>query len=146
MNKQFYLAWLSYVVLTFALGFVWHLVLFPELYLELEIYTRILDPIIPMGLSAIALQGLILAYLYPFYADLEHPIKSGLKFGWVIGVFMASVAVIAEAAKNYVNSIPTWLIVETTYYLLQFSLVGLAFGWIHGKRCAEAPSPVSFSP
>lgn len=47
---------------------------------------------------------------------------------------MASSAVIAEAAKLRVTSLPTWLVLETAYYLLQFGASGLLIGWIYGRR------------
>lgn len=47
---------------------------------------------------------------------------------------MASSAVIAEAAKQRVTSLPIWLVLEGTYYLLQFGTAGLVIGWIYGRR------------
>lgn len=50
---------------------------------------------------------------------------------------MLSSAVIAEAAKQRVASLPTWLIVESGYYLLQFGVSGLP------RTCNTGDSPAS---
>jgi hypothetical protein len=127
----FFSSWLAYLVITFALGFIWHLVVFRSLYRRLGIYTRIDDPIIPLGLLAMLIQGAVLAYLYPLVADGAHPARDGILFGLLLGLFMASSAVIAEAAKQRVTSLRTWFAVESTYYAIQFTLAGLAIGFIN---------------
>jgi hypothetical protein len=48
-----------------------------------------------------------------------------------MGLFIASSAVIAEAAKQRVSSLRTWFVVETLYYLIQFSLCGVAISFIY---------------
>ena len=49
LSGAFYGSWLAYLIITFALGFLWHLVVFKDLYRRLAIYTRIDDPIVPRG-------------------------------------------------------------------------------------------------
>jgi len=59
---KFLRASLGYVLVAFAMGFVWHLVIFKKLYDELAIFSRIDDPIIPLGISAMLVQGAILGF------------------------------------------------------------------------------------
>ena len=132
-GTSFFASWLAYVVVTFAMGFVWHLVLFKELYAKLGIYSRLDDPIIPLGLSAMLVQGAVLAYLYPLLARPGSPAFEGLRFGLIMGLFIASSAVLAEAAKQRVTSLPTWLVVESIYYAIQFSLCGIAIAFVHSR-------------
>jgi hypothetical protein len=133
LNISFLGSWLAYVVVTFAMGFIWHLVLFKQLYAKLAIYSRLDDPIIPLGLGAMLIQGAVLAYLYPLLARSGSVLVEGLRFGLVMGLFIASSAVLAEAAKQRVTSLPTWLIVESIYYAIQFSLCGVAIAFVHSK-------------
>jgi len=132
-TASFFGSWFAYLVITFAMGFVWHLVIFKELYAKLGIFTRIDDPIIPLGFTAMLIQGAVLAYLYPLITKGGSPISEGLKFGLLMALFIASSAVIAEAAKQRVSSLPTWLIVESVYYVIQFSLSGIAIALIYAK-------------
>ncbi len=134
MNSKFFPAWAAYVVVTFVLGFVWHLVLFKKIYQRLGIFSRLDDPIIPLGLSAMLIQGAILAYVYPMFPKSNSVLAEGLQFGLVLGAFIASSAVFAEAAKQKVTSLPTWLALESTYYVIQFGLAGVAIALVYGKK------------
>lgn len=132
LTAEFFGSWFAYLVITFAMGFVWHLKLFKDLYKRLAIYSRIDDPIVPLVFLAMLIQGALLAYLYPLIAAGDSPALDGIKFGLLMGLFIASSAVIAEAAKQRVTSLSTWLIVESIYYAIQFSLSGLVIGLIYG--------------
>jgi hypothetical protein len=128
--KNFILPFLAYVVLTFVIAATWHLVLFRDIYDQLGIFTR-KEPIIPLGFMSMIMQGAVLAWLYPRVTRGDSPLKEGLRFGLLIGVLMASIAVFAEGAKQQVSSLPTWLILESVYYLLQFAVVGVAMAYVY---------------
>jgi uncharacterized membrane protein len=136
--RQFVGAWLIYIAVTFVMGFVWHLVLFKDLYRELAIFSRIDDPIVPLGFAAMLSQGAILAYLFPLLPHDRGPIANGLSFGLLLGVFMATSAVLAEAAKQRVTSLPSWLLVESASYLIQFGLSGIGIGLVFGRSAKAA--------
>jgi hypothetical protein len=56
--KKFVSAWAAYVIVTFVLGFIWHLVLFKALYHELAIFSRIVESIyylFQFGISGLAI-------------------------------------------------------------------------------------------
>ncbi len=131
-TRKYWLAALAYVFCTFLIAAPWHLVIFKSLYDELAIFTR-KEPLIPLGLTSMVMQGLVLSYLYPLFARANHSVATGLKFGLLIGLLMASIAVLAEAGKQEVTSLSTWLLLETTYYLFQFAVVGAVIGWIYRK-------------
>ncbi len=60
--KRFALAILAYLIPTFALGFVWHLVLFEQYYKALAMYRS--DVIIPFGFLSMLLQATLFAWIY----------------------------------------------------------------------------------
>jgi hypothetical protein len=61
-------------------------------------------------------------------------LRDELKFGLVLGAFIACSAVFAEAAKQKVTSLPTWLVLETAYYAIQFGLAGVAIALAYGRK------------
>ena len=124
-------AWICYVLVTFAMGFVWHLLVFKKIYDELAIFSRLDDPIIPLGFAAMLIQGAILAYLFPRLRRGGTTLLEGVRFGLLTGVFMASSAVLAEAAKQRVTSLPTWLVLESLYYVIQFGLSGVLIAYVY---------------
>ena len=125
-------AFFGYVIVTFILAFVWHLVLFKPLYDELGMFTR-QEPIIALGLSSMLIQAAVFSYLFPLVYRDGSPARCGLILGLLLGAFMGSNAVLAEAGKNEVTSIPTWIALESAFYLLHGALAGLAVGYLHGR-------------
>ena len=138
-NKMIFAA-IGYIVVTFVIAAGWHLVLFKELYDELGIFTR-KEPLIHLGVISMILQGCVLAYVYPLGYQGGRPVMEGLRFGLLMGIFMGSNAVFAEAGKQQVSSLSTWLILESVYYLLQFGLVGITIGLIYGKTLPYNKAP-----
>jgi len=131
VNSKFWLAAASYLVLTFIFAAGWHLALFKSVYARLGAFTRP-QPIIWLGILSMVLQAAVVAYVYPFFYRGGAPITEGAIFGLLLGVFMGSNAVLAEAGKNQVGPLRTWIVLEGSYYLLQFTVVGLVVGVVYG--------------
>ena len=62
-KRCFWLGVAAYLVPTFPIAFVWHLVLFAPAYEALGIYRP--DPIIPFGFASMIIQGIIFSWAYP---------------------------------------------------------------------------------
>ncbi len=140
MARSFALAALGYVIPTFILGFTWHFWLFPGVYDALGIYNRT-EPIIPLGLLSMVIQGLLMAYLYPFFYRGGRPVTRGVLFGLVMGAFLFSVSTLANAAKIVVTDLGTWLAIQTAFHALQFVIAGALIGLAYGRTPARAPQP-----
>lgn len=117
---SFYLFLLAYLVVSFALGAVWHMVLFKEYYKKLAIYSNIEKPRFSFGLSSMLLQGIVFAYVYPLIAS-----------PWLFGVglffLLVSFLVFAEAGKQNATSLSGFVLVQTAFSLVQTIIVTLAF-------------------
>lgn len=140
MAVRFTLATLGYFIPTFILGVVWHFWFFPGVYEALGIYNRA-EPIIPLGMVSMLIQGVLMAYLYPFYYRDGGPLRRGIAFGLLMGVFLYSVSTLANAAKITVSDMGTWLAIQAAFHLIQFvaagALIGLAYGTVPGRRPAQ---------
>ena len=133
--SRFTIMVLVYLVPTMILGMVWHFVWFSELYESLGIYNR-KDPIIPLGFTSMFFQGVIIAYLYPYYAEPGHSILRSLKFSLIMGSFLFTVTTLANAAKIEVTSMTGWLWVQSLFTLIQFVVVGLLIGLVYRNEAA----------
>ncbi len=134
MNKRFWLGLAAYVVPTFALGFLWHLVLFAQQYQVLQIYRS--DIIIPFGLLSMFIQGAILSWLFPkIMSDGTNSswLLQGLKFGLLVGLFAWSYSTIAVAAKHVMTSVPLFLELETGFTVLHYAIVGPLIALAHRR-------------
>jgi len=121
---SFVLGVLAYLIPTFILGFVWHLILFKRYYAELAMYRS--EVIVPFGFLSMLIQALIFAWLYKAaFAD------TGLSFAGRAALYSATGAVlswsfttVAVAAKNVMTSVPRYMRIETAFTLVQWLMVG----------------------
>ena len=130
--KKLVLATISYVLLSLAIAYPWHMVWFHDLYVEMGAFTR-LEPIIPLGMLAMVIQGFVLAYLYPFYYRGGQPAVEGIKFTLIAGLLIYTVMGFATAAKIDINPVSTFLIYHSLFQFIQFILTGSVLGLIYGR-------------
>jgi hypothetical protein len=122
MSRRFALTMAAYVVPTFLLGFVWHLVLFAAYYDALRIYR--LDVVIPFGFGSMLLQGALFAWAYPRLVERPEHIGSGLRFAAAAAALSWSFTTLAVAAKHPMTSVGGFVAIETAFTVIQFLLVG----------------------
>ena len=124
MIKRFSLGVLAYLVPTFALGVVWHLILFQRYYEELEIYRK--DIIIPFGFLSMLIQAIIFAWIYEkaFARRSGTPLSRSLAYAALGAVLSWSFTTLAVAAKNVMTSVPNYLVIETAFTAVQWVMVG----------------------
>jgi len=130
--KKIGMATTSYVILTMAIAFPWHMIWFHDLYESLGAATRT-EPVIPLGMLSMIIQGFVIAYLYPFYYRGGNPVTQGIKFSLLIGAIIYSVMGFAMAAKIDINPISTYLTYSFIFQLAQFVVTGIALGLIYGR-------------
>ena len=121
--RGFWLGFAAYVLPTFPIAFVWHLVLFEQKYHALRIYRD--EPVIAFGLASMIIQGAIFSWLFPrVFARPGSFLKDGLLYGLGAGLLSWSFTTLAVAAKNVMVSVPDYVLLETAFTILQFVVVG----------------------
>jgi hypothetical protein len=130
-KRCFWLGVAAYLVPTFPIAYVWHLVLFAPTYEALGIYRP--DPIIPFGFASMIIQGVIFSWAYPrlFSGRGSAILESGLAYGLALAALSWSFTTLAVAAKNIMSSVPIYLLLETGFTLLQFAIVGPLIALAH---------------
>jgi hypothetical protein len=123
MTKRFWLAVLAYLLPTFALGFVWHLILFEEYYAALQIYRS--DIIIPFGLLSMSIQAVLFAWIYDkaFAPQPGGWLGRTLRYALAGGLLSWSFTTLAVAAKNLMASVPDYMLIETAFTAVQWIIV-----------------------
>ena len=129
---------LAYVVTTFAVQGGSHFAINADHYAAIAMLRA--DPIIPMGLASMVIQGAIFALLFPLCTRGPVTVRAGLVFSWALGAFLASYIVLGESGKYAVPSIRSWVVVEASAAAVQFTVFGLLLGLIH-RRSARAQFP-----
>ena len=131
--KKLTFATFSYFVLTMAIAYPWHIMWFHDVYTDIGAFTRA-EPIMPLGMLAIIIQGFVIAYLYPFYYKEGHPVVSGIKFSLIIGLMVYTVMGFTTAAKIDIEPVSIFLMYHTIFQLVQFTVTGAALGLIYGRK------------
>ena len=123
-QRSFWLGVAAYLLPTFPIAFAWHLVVFAPAYDALAIYRP--DPIIPLGLASMIIQGVIFSWAYPrLFPWREGAIlKHGLTYGFALAALSWSFTTLAVAAKIPMASVPLYMALETGFTLVQFVIVG----------------------
>jgi hypothetical protein len=129
--RHFWLGMAAYLVPSFAIAFVWHLVLFEQRYHALGIYRA--DPIIPFGLASMIIQAAIFSWVFPraFPRRRNSTLKDGLLFGLAAGLLSWSFTTLAVAAKHPMASITDYIVLESAFTFLQFLIVGPLMALAH---------------
>jgi ABC-type sugar transport system permease subunit len=140
MKMRFGLGVVAYVAPTFALGFVWHLVLFHGYYERLAIYRR--DIIIPFGFVSMLIQAFVFAWVYQqaFTRRNGSLLSRGLSYAVFGAILSWSFTTLAVAAKNVMSSVPDYLVIETGFTIVQWIMVGplTAFAFAPAPQKATA--------
>jgi hypothetical protein len=123
-TRAFWVGVAAYLIPTFPIAYVWHLVVFASTYEALNLYRP--DPIIPFGFASMVIQGIAFSWAYPrLFRDRDRGIlKPGLLYGLALGIVSWSFTTLAVAAKTAMASVPVYLQLETGFTLVQFLIVG----------------------
>jgi len=131
MRKPFLLAVLAYLVPSFIVGYLWHLVAFHDVYTRLAIYRP--DPIIPFGLGSMLVQGLIFAWAFPrlFGTARDAWTRSALRAGLIYALLSWSFTTVAVSAKHPMTAVDEYILMESLFTILQFAMVAplMALAW-----------------
>ena len=130
-RSRFWLGVAAYLLPTFPIAYVWHLVLFAPTYDALGIYRP--DPIIPFGFASMVIQGVIFSWAYPrlFPGRGSAIFRPGFAYGLALAALSWSFTTLAVAAKNIMASVPLYVELETGFTLLQFAIVGPLIALAH---------------
>jgi len=121
--KRYVLAVLAYLVPTFTLGYVWHLVRVQSYYEALAIYRR--DVIIPFGFLSVLIQAVIFAWMSDkaFAGAGGSLLFRTWRYGVVGAALSWSFTTLAVSAKNLMASVPDYPLIETAFTTVQWALV-----------------------
>lgn len=131
MDRHFVYAVAAYIVPTFILGFVWHMVAFRTHYERLEVYRK--DVLIPLGLTSMLTQALAYAWVYPrlFSTAPDAWVGNAMQFAALFGAIAWSFSTLAVAAKHRMASVGSFVVIETAFtavhFLIASPLIALAY-------------------
>lgn len=126
--KRHILTVLGYTFATFGTQGPSHFMIFSKHYSELTIMRA--EPNFALGFSSMVIQGAILSFVYSRLRR-QGTLFEAVKVGWLFGLFLLSYIGLAEAGKYAVPDIASWIGVEFSVGLIQFTLIGVFMGLAH---------------
>lgn len=126
---------LAYIVVTFGVQGGSHFAVNAAHYAAIPILRA--EPLVPMGLGSMLIQGLIFGALFPAFSRTTATVRDGVKFSWALGGFLASYIVLGEAGKYAIPSIASWVAVEGSVAFVQYTVFGVFLGLIHRRRAGS---------
>ena len=122
---------LAFMVVSFAVQGLNHFVINKAHYANIE-FARA-EPVMELGLLAMAIQGFILTFAMSKITASGALIKDGLLVSLSFGLFLAAYIVLAEPAKYAAPSISSWIMTEGIVSTIQFAVFGVVLGLVHQK-------------
>jgi hypothetical protein len=127
--RIYVLSVLAYVAATFVTQAASHFAVNADHYAAVTYLRK--DPIFPLGVLSMLIQGCVLSYLYARTAGSKRSIPGAIGFAWMGGSILVTYIALAEAAKYQVPSVTSWLWVEGIAGFIQFTLYGTLLGLVH---------------
>jgi hypothetical protein len=129
----------AYVVATLAVQAVSHFGINAGHYASVSFMRP--ESIAALGILASLIQGGVLAYLFPRVSLPGSTMTQAVTFAWLSGAILVSYVALVEPAKYAVPSVASWIAVEFSAGLVQFTIFGLLLGAIHTRsRVAHNPA------
>ena len=134
--KKHLLTVLAYVVATFCTQALSHFGVNVEHYAAVT-YMRA-EPIFPLGVATMIIQGAIFSYLYSRMATPRRSMAHAVGFSWLAGGVVVSYIALAEPAKYTVPAVIPWMAIEALVGIVQYTVFGVLLGLVYRGRPSAA--------
>lgn len=114
---------LVFIVVSFAAQSISHFAINADHYSTISFMRA--EPIFVLGFLTMIMQGIVVSYLFLIYSKNEFTWTKGLAYGLILSAFFVSYPALVEPAKYKVPSIGSWILVEATVGIIQFTLIGI---------------------
>lgn len=132
-DGPFWLGVLAYLVPTFPLAYLWHLVWFHEWYERLQIFRP--DVQVPLGFASMLVQAGFFSWAFPrlFRGDRDRWSANAAGCALVFALLAWSFTTLPVAAKFRMESVSTFLWLESSFTALQFLVVAPLLALAHRR-------------
>jgi hypothetical protein len=132
MTIRYLLGMLAYIIPTFILGYVWHLVAFKAAYDALAVYRD--DVLIPFGIVAMLIQAAVWTFIYARLFAGDTVVRDAARFAALAAPLAWSFLVVAVAAKHRMASVSDFMLIETAFTVVQYLVVSPLIALVFAPR------------
>lgn len=134
----------AYIIPSFPLGYLWHLVAFANYYKSLQVYRD--DVVVPFGLLSMLIQGIVWSTIYERLFAGEPVFRGAVKFAALAFPLAWSFMVLAAGAKHHLASVSGYLWIETAFVLVHYAVVSPLIATVYSSSEIATVRPVAPAP
>lgn len=120
----------SYVIVTFILAYIWHLVIFGSAYGELGIASLRPEPIFQFGLLAIIIHAAVFTYFFARFFQPAANLSEALKISLGLGAAITAYAAFTVTAKFEIEPASLYVWLELVFGIIHYTVIGLLYYFI----------------
>lgn len=118
---------IGYIIVTFILAYIWHLVIFGSAYAELGISSLRPEPIFQFGLLAIIIHAVVFTYFFAKFFEPKANLASALKLSLGLGAVITAYAALSVPAKFEIEPASQYVWLELVFGVIHYSVIGLLY-------------------
>lgn len=132
-TKRNSMLFISYIIVTFVLAYIWHLVIFGNAYAELGIASLRPEPIFQFGLLAIIVHAAVFTYFFAQFFEPKATLAHALKLSLGLGAVITAYAAFSVPAKFEIEPASHYIWLEFVFGVIHYSVIGVLY-YILAKR------------
>ena len=130
ITKRTSTLFISYIIITFILAYIWHLELFGESYAQLGAASLRPEPIFQYGLLAIITHAAIMTYFFECFFKAPASLLAALKISLGLGAVITAYAAFTVAAKFEIEPAIHYVLLELIFGVLHYTVIGVLYYWL----------------
>ncbi len=137
ITKRATILFISYIIVTFILAYIWHLELFGDRYVEMGAAALRPDPIFQFGLLAIMAHAGIFVYFFEKFYHASSNLMAALKIALGLGAVITAYAAFTVVAKFQIEPVSQYVVLELAFGLLHYTVIALLYYWLYNRLLAR---------
>ena len=137
ITKRTSVLFISYIIVTFVLAYIWHLELFGENYVQLGAASLRPEPIFQYGLLAIITHAAIMTYFFECFFKAPASLMAALKLSLGLGAVITAYAAFTVAAKFKIEPAINYVLLELIFGVLHYTVIGVLYYWLCNRLPAR---------
>lgn len=137
ITKRTSVLFISYIIVTFVLAYIWHLQLFGENYVQLGAASLRPEPIFQYGLLAIITHAAIMTYFFECFFKAPASLMAALKLSLGLGAVITAYAAFTVAAKFKIEPAINYVLLELIFGVLHYTVIGVLYYWLCNRLPAR---------
>jgi hypothetical protein len=137
ITKRTSILFISFIIVTFMLAYIWHLELYGESYAAMGVASLRPEPIFQFGLLAIITHAIVFVYFFEKFYNASSSLLAALKIALGLGAVITAYAAFTVAAKFEIEPAINYVLLELIFGVLHYTVIGVLYYWLYNRLPAR---------